>query len=61
MVLLTYHTMESYDICILAIPKVHTGLSNVVTRSKRIHKYFCQAYSHFAIAYIHLHISNQHI
>ncbi|KHF97600.1 hypothetical protein F383_37117 [Gossypium arboreum] len=25
-----------HDICILTIPKVHTGLSDVVTQSKRI-------------------------
>ncbi|KHG17453.1 hypothetical protein F383_22627 [Gossypium arboreum] len=25
-----------HDICILAIPKVHTGLSNIITRSKLI-------------------------
>ncbi|KHG26420.1 hypothetical protein F383_33049 [Gossypium arboreum] len=28
-----------HDICILTIPKVHTGLSNIVTRSIQARKY----------------------
>ncbi|KHG18969.1 hypothetical protein F383_24207 [Gossypium arboreum] len=58
----TSHTgIICHDICILAIPKIHTGLSDVVIRSKRIQKYSSQAYSHSAIAYINLNISIQHI
>ncbi|KHG10079.1 Cysteine--tRNA ligase [Gossypium arboreum] len=45
-----------HDICILAIPKVHTGLSYVVTQSKRIHKHSCQACTHSANACIYSHI-----
>ncbi|KHG13664.1 hypothetical protein F383_17352 [Gossypium arboreum] len=31
-----------HDICILVIHKIHIGLSNVVTWSKRIHNHGCQ-------------------
>ncbi|KHG30600.1 hypothetical protein F383_13316 [Gossypium arboreum] len=37
-----------HDTCILAIPKVHTGLSDVITRSKRICKYSSLEYTHSA-------------
>ncbi|KHF98440.1 hypothetical protein F383_37501 [Gossypium arboreum] len=30
----TYIEILCHEICILTIPKVHTGLPNVVTRSK---------------------------
>ncbi|KHG26028.1 Centromere/kinetochore zw10 [Gossypium arboreum] len=46
-----------HDICILANPKVHMGLLNIVTQSKRIHENGCQAYTHLIIAYINSYIS----
>ncbi|KHG03578.1 hypothetical protein F383_26878 [Gossypium arboreum] len=42
----TYIGILCHDICILVIPKVPTGLSDVVTRSKQIQKYSSQACVH---------------
>ncbi|KHG14202.1 putative polyketide synthase 14 [Gossypium arboreum] len=39
------------DICILAILKVRTGLSDVVTPSNRTRKHSSQVYTHSAIIY----------
>ncbi|KHG10846.1 Calmodulin-binding transcription activator 4 -like protein [Gossypium arboreum] len=50
-----------HDICILVIPKVCTGLSGIVTRSKRIRKHSSQAYTHSTNTYILSHSSFQHI
>ncbi|KHF98075.1 Envelope glycoprotein [Gossypium arboreum] len=57
----TYIGILCHDICILTIPKVHTGLLDVVTRSKRMHEHGYQAYTHSVIAYINSYISFQHI
>ncbi|KHG29014.1 hypothetical protein F383_14342 [Gossypium arboreum] len=40
-----------HDICILAIPKVRTRLSDVVTRLNRTRTHNFQAYSHWAFIY----------
>ncbi|KHG28424.1 Type 4 prepilin-like proteins leader peptide-processing enzyme [Gossypium arboreum] len=40
-----------HDICILAIPKVHTWLSDIVTRSNRTRKHSSQVYTHSTIIY----------
>ena len=57
----SYIRILCHDICILTIPKVHTGLSDVITRSKRIQKCSSQAYSYSAIACINSYISYQHV
>ncbi|KHF99312.1 hypothetical protein F383_38334 [Gossypium arboreum] len=41
----TYIGILCHDIYILTIPKVHMGLSDVITRLKRIQKCNSQAYS----------------
>ncbi|KHG27566.1 Cysteine--tRNA ligase [Gossypium arboreum] len=45
-----------HDICILVIPKVHTGLSDVISRSKRICKYSSLAYT---LSANHIYISHK--
>ncbi|KHG18618.1 hypothetical protein F383_03983 [Gossypium arboreum] len=57
----TYTEILCHDICILTIPKVHTGLLYIVTRSKRILEHGYQAYTHSEIACINSYISYQHI
>ncbi|KHG08610.1 Histone deacetylase clr3 [Gossypium arboreum] len=42
------------DICILAIPKVRTGLSDVVTRSNQTRTHRFQAYT-YSVSHIYYH------
>ncbi|KHG08259.1 Putative protease AXL1 [Gossypium arboreum] len=57
----TYIGILCHDICILTLPKVYTGFSDVITRLKRIQKCSSQAYSYSAIACINSYISYQHV